>query len=175
MSEHILKTVADVEEKLKVAEAEVTQLKRVINDLLEMAGHPPRYAAAEPESHAASVTSMRTDQFYGRPMATVVREYLAMRKAAQMDPPASVREIYDALVKGGFKFEASSEKNAIDGLRISLAKNTAVFHKLPNGAWGLVEWYPSVKKKAARNGRDEESSNDGAPAASDDEEATPAT
>ena len=26
----------------------------------------------------------------------------------------------------------------------SLSKNPAMFHKLPNGTWGLTPWYPNV-------------------------------
>lgn len=150
MSDHIQKTISDFESKLQAAQAEVGRLKRTVNDLCEMAGLAPRYAIAEPEATSPVLTEMRADQFYGRPMATVVREYLEMRERAGGERTATVSEIYDALVKGGFKFEASSEKNAKDGLRISLAKNTAVFHKLPNGSWGLLDWYPNAKKKPAR-------------------------
>lgn len=173
MSEHIQKTIADFEAKLRLAEAEVSRLKRTINDLCEMAGIPARFATTEPEVTAATLGSLRSDQFYGRPMATVVREYLELRKASNMDPPATVNEIYNALLSGGFKFEASSEKNAKDGLRISLAKNTAVFHKLPNSAWGLLEWYPNAKKKPSRqssgNKTEDEVEDDGDPTERDSE------
>jgi len=148
--DHILKTIADFEAKLRGAQDEVSRLKRTINDLCGMAGLPARYAIADAETAVASLTTLRSDQFYGRPMATVVREYLELRKASNLDPPANVNEIYDGLVKGGFKFETLNEKNAKDGLRVSLAKNTAVFHKLPNGSWGLVDWYPNAKKRAGK-------------------------
>lgn len=33
------------------------------------------------------------------------------------------------------------------GVAITLAKNSAKFHKLPNGDFGLLVWYPNVKAK----------------------------
>jgi hypothetical protein len=156
MSEHIQKTIADLEEKLKQQLAEVSRSKRTINDLCEMAGLPARYADTEMKD-ATTVAAMRSDQFYGRPLATAVREYLEMRKASNLGP-ATVNAIYDALVEGGFKFETTIPENAKRNLRISLAKNTAVFHRLPNGDWGLLDWYPAAKVRTARgtkNGDDE--------------------
>ena len=36
-------------------------------------------------------------------------------------------------------------KHALRNLSISLAKNTQTFTRLPNGTFGLAEWYPNVK------------------------------
>jgi hypothetical protein len=60
--------------------------------------------------------------------------------------PATVKEIYDALKAGGYKFETKNDANAMRNLRISLTKNTSIFHKLPGGEFGLNEWYPKLKK-----------------------------
>lgn len=100
-----------------------------------------------------AINAIRNDQFYGQPLATAIREFLQMRKAAG-GGAASVKEIYDALVRGGFKFEARDDVNAQRGLRQSLTKNSITFHKLPNGNYGLLEWYPNAKP--ARPDRDEE-------------------
>ena len=42
----------------------------------------------------------------------------------------------------------------MDSLRISLGKSSHTFHKLPNGQYGLLEWYPNVKppKKRGKSG-----------------------
>ena len=75
-----------------------------------------------------------------------------MRKAMNMGP-ASVAEIYEALKSGGYQFDATNEDYAKRGVRHSLSKNTQTFHKLPNGDFGLIEWYPAIKKtKPAKNG-----------------------
>jgi hypothetical protein len=32
-------------------------------------------------------------------------------------------------------------------LGLNIAKNTKAFHRLPNGTYGLLGWYPEVEKK----------------------------
>ena len=64
--------------------------------------------------------------------------------------PASVSEIYEAMLAGGYEFEAKDADNAKRGLRISLTKSSATFTKLPQGKYGLREWYPTVKDPKAR-------------------------
>jgi hypothetical protein len=54
------------------------------------------------------------------------------------------------MVKGGYHFEAKNDVNARRGLYISLAKNTTTFHKLPNGNYGLVAWYPAVREQRSK-------------------------
>ena len=76
--------------------------------------------------------------------ASAVREILEMRKAGGLGA-ASVNEIYDMLVTGGFHFDAKDDENAKRSLRISLTKNSALFHRVPNGQYGLLSWYPAVK------------------------------
>ena len=171
MSDHFLKTIDVLETKLRDQLSEVGRLKRMINDLCSLAGMPPRYSDALVES-APTVGAMRSDQFYGRPLATVVREYLEMRKGSNLGP-ASVGEIHTALIEGGFKFETSNEENAKRGLRVSLSKNSTTFHKLPNGDWGLLDWYPAAKNRVARETKNgDEESVDEAPSL---DEPTPTT
>ena len=47
------------------------------------------------------------------------------------------------LEAGGFDFKATDwkEKDYLRMLALSLAKNNAKFHKLPNGTFGLLSWY----------------------------------
>src|SRR5438132_8921727 len=63
-----------------------------------------------------------------------------MRKASG-GGAASVETIYQALKAGGYRFDTKNEENARNGVRISLRKNSATFHKLPNGEYGLCSWY----------------------------------
>lgn len=59
--------------------------------------------------------------------------------------------------KGGEK-KVVSDENAKRSLRISMTKNPA-FHKIPNGDYGLSEWYPNAKHpkrdKSEENGSGE--------------------
>lgn len=107
---------------------------------------PVREASGEP-------VQIKPDAFYGRPQQTAVRELLALRYAAGTGP-AKPAEILEGLRAGGYQVEAKTDEVALVGLRAMLRKRTAVFHKLPNGTWGLREWYPNVKhpKESAEKG-----------------------
>jgi hypothetical protein len=132
-------------------DVEAAELKRTVNKLCVKAGLPPRYADTGPGGIGSGggfrPGSLKSDQFYGKPQATAVREYMDMRGAPGSGGlgAASVRDIYLALKEGGFAFDTKNDANAMRGLRISLAKNSAVFHKLPNGQVGLRAWYPNAK------------------------------
>jgi hypothetical protein len=87
-----------------------------------------------------------------------------MRRAANLGP-ATPRDIYEALVKGGLKFDTTVVANAITGVRGTLRKNSSIFHKLPNGEYGLLSWYPRAKAARPNAAADDES---GAAASEDD-------
>jgi hypothetical protein len=137
--------------KLREQEAQVTETKIAVNALCKVAGLPIMF----PDTGTApgATASFRSDQFYGQPLTSVVRDILNARKAQNLGA-ASINEIYDAMTAGGYKFDTASVENAKRVLRISLTKNSAVFHKLPNGDYGLREWYPNLKesKPKATNG-----------------------
>lgn len=145
MSDHYLKIIQELEDELVEQEAAATDTKRLINRMLGRINQPPRYSDADLETKSGVALAIRSDQFYGQPLASCVRDILEMRRALNQGP-ATVNEIYASLVEGGFAFDTKIEENAKRGLRISLAKNTALFHKLPNGKFGLLEWYPNAKK-----------------------------
>ena len=159
MADHVQKTIAELQKKLAEQEVSVLTTKRLINQLSEMAGLARMYSDAELEAAQSVSLSIRSDQFYGQPLATCVKDILAMRKSLNQGP-ATINEIFAALEEGGFKFDTKNEDNAKRGLRISISKNTALFHKLPNGRLGLTEWYPRVRMpksdKAAPSNRDSE-------------------
>jgi len=116
---------------------------RTVNDLCKLKGQPPMYPDAD---GAAGVTSgkIRPDQWYTVGISTAAREFLAMRQQAGVGP-ATLDEIYSALVSGGFKFESRDEPAAKAALKQSLTKNSIIFHRLPNGLYGLQAWYPNHK------------------------------
>ncbi|SRR5258705_5243242 len=141
MADHIQRTIEDLQVKLKAVESEAIALKRTINSLAVLAGLPVIYSDTDTQSQPP-LANLRSDQFYGKSTFVAIKEYLELRKHRG---PASVNEIYQALTAGGFKFDAKDEDNAKRGIRISLTKNTGVFHRLPNGLFGLLEWYPNAK------------------------------
>lgn len=129
--------------KVQVAEfeAKANEKKTAANVLCSLIGRPPLYQIST-STHAAPI---RSDEFYGLPLATVVRTVLEKRRAMNHGA-ATVAEIYEAMRAGSYNFETDSSENAKRNLRISLTKNAAVFHKLPSGKYGLVEWYPAAKE-----------------------------
>jgi hypothetical protein len=131
-------------------EAQVTQKKRLVNELCREYGQPPRFVDVDAPK-ASTISARGRDVFYGRPLATVMREFLESRGPSAKGGlgAASVNEIYDALLAGGFKFDAKDEANAKRGLRIALSKNTTTFHKV-GSAYGLSEWYPAASRAAQR-------------------------
>jgi len=156
--DHFDQSIAALRQTLAEHEAKVIETKRLINALAEAAGRDPVFHDAELQTQSTTA-AIQPDTFYGQALNTSIRKVLEMRKAAGLGP-ATVREIYDTLVSGGYEFpRAKTEKNAMDSLRISLGKSSHTFHKLPNGSYGLLAWYPAVKttKSKAPTAADDES------------------
>lgn len=124
-----------------------TELKRAVNAINRERGEALTFQNGElAGSDAIGSLSMKTDQFYGQKIHTAMRQYLVMRKSANLGP-ATLPEIYKALCDGGLKFETENEDNRKANLRFLLRKNTSIFHRLPDKIhFGLAEWYPSVAK-----------------------------
>lgn len=145
MSDNIRNTIVELQAHLAKIEEEAADTKRTINSLCKAMSEPALYANTDSKS-TASVGPIRRDQYYGKALATVAREILEARQDMNLGP-AMVAELYDRMIEGGYRFESGTVENAKRVLRISLAKNTSVFHKLPGGAYGLLEWYPAVTSK----------------------------
>jgi hypothetical protein len=141
--ENIDKMIETLKAKVIEKEKEFNEAKKMANIFCQMFGKPSLYTIEE-QSAAVLVGQLRGDEYYGRPLATVITNILETRKM-QGAGPATVREIYDQMLGGGYQFEAKDADNSMRGIRISMAKNQK-FHKLPNGKWGLAEWYPSIKE-----------------------------
>jgi hypothetical protein len=133
----ILQLIGDLEK-------EAADAKRTLNRMLIRNGQPARFSDAELSQDGMGGSQIETDRFYEKSLAPSIRDYLQLRKLAN-NGPGSLNEIYESLVRGGFKFETENEDNRKRNLRQSLSKNTVMFHRLPNGNYGLVEWYPNLK------------------------------
>jgi hypothetical protein len=127
-------------------EAQIREKKTTVNTLCAVASRPSMYQLDASEE--STPTRIRPDQFYGQPLASAVRTILEMRRQQDLGA-AQVAEIYEALIKGGYQFQAKNDEVARQSLRNSLAKNTVTFHKLPNGRFGLLSWYPNAKAPKA--------------------------
>jgi hypothetical protein len=141
-------------EELQVQLDQVADTKRTINTLLRRIGKEPQFPDEATEQ--ISSTRIRHDQFYGRPLATSIQEFLENRKKATGEQACSPNEILAALEQGGFDFKAQGWKDndRLRSLSITLGKNPK-FHRLPNGTYGLLSWYPDVAAKKERPGKPE--------------------
>lgn len=145
--------------KRKLAEQEqaVTDTKKFINQLCQFSGSPPLFLIEDEKPFGAGIGSIQRDSFYGKSVTTAVRELLEMRKASGLGA-ATHAEIIEALKTGGFDFETLSTESAVAqrAVSITLGKNSSIFHKLPNGNWGLLVWYPEAKEKKKKVASDQQ-------------------
>lgn len=144
MRPEIQATIETLQREIAELERQIVETKQVINRLCRSGGEDPIYPDAALTAAGASMTIVG-DSFYGKSMITAAREFLEMKKATTGSGPASPRQVYEALVKGGYKFETKDETNAIISVRSTLRKNSSVFHRLPNAEYGLLSWYPNAK------------------------------
>ena len=153
--------IDELEKDIRDLERKWIGLVDAVNILRAKAGLPPRDPSGpggddSGTSRSGGVAqSIGSDQFYGKRMGAAAREYLEMRKASGAGP-AKPREIYEALKAGGYEFRGKDESNQMVVLRTTLRKSSQMFHKLPNGLWGLKAWYPGVKeaKETAQSATD---------------------
>src|SRR5690349_12766590 len=126
MSEHVTQTIALVQQEIDSLTQQLAEKKRMVNGLCNLIKQPPMYADADliPSS---GMGPTRADEYYGQPLATAIRMILERRQLAKLGP-ATVNEIYDALIAGGYKFNTTVEEHAKRGLYSALTKNTVTFH-----------------------------------------------
>ena len=149
MNEKLSAAIDVLLEQLEKQVQQVAGTKRTINALLVASEESPRFEDVEVEKIGGG--TIRRAQFYGKPLATAITEFLQIRKHV-----CNPEGILAGLEEGAFDFKAQGWRDnlRLRGLAISLAKNTKTFHKLPDGSIGLVDWYgPSVIKrsKSAKN------------------------
>ena len=164
MSERLKAAIEEIEAQIKSKEAEINPLKITINQLCQLLGEPARYqidgTGATTGQPKRNILNWRADQFFNRPLATCVTEYLEAREAAGLERSASIDDVYEALSKGGYKFEGSSgnEENTKRAIKISLTKNTAQFAKIADNLFGLKKWYGGVRTPRKTNGKSDSDS-----------------
>ncbi len=149
-------------EQLAAKEAELNPLKVTANELCKLAGLPAEYVIGAPGSGSApaaaqaSRIAIRPDQFFNKELGEAVVEYLTMKKTSDAPAPASVDEIFTALVSGGYKFNGSSDATNKNALKTSLTRNTAQMAKISDDLYGLRKWYGM--RAARRSGGGDEGS-----------------
>jgi hypothetical protein len=136
MSDELQNAIEAIQSKIKTHLDEVVELKRAANAICRITNKEPLYPDADADHGGIGPT--RADAYYGKQFSTAAREYLDFRKRA-----CSAEEILNGLEKGGFDFDALGWKgeHRLRSVAVSLAKNTAMFRRLPNGTFGLNAWY----------------------------------
>lgn len=155
MTDGLRAGVESLVDVIRTKESEVAELKRAANVLCRQAGMEPLFADEAPSGNNGAGVRMRPDEYYGKPFSTAARMYLERRRQA-----VSADDIVKGLEQGSFDFDAQGwEKNGrLRTVAMSLSKNTAIFHRLPSGLFGLKEWYPDAidRKKGGKKTVDAE-------------------
>lgn len=136
------------ENKLKELFDEAAETKKMLNKLAKDMGQtdvPSPDAAPESVGKGAKI---KADQFYNKPLARAVREYLEIRGEA-----TAWDDIVNSLRSGGF--DLSKTKQAEDEARMTVLRNTANFVLVGNNFFGLKSWYPERKRSGTQQAIDE--------------------
>lgn len=148
MDESTKATVEKYQAKLLAIEAQARKIKIAINGLFELEGEEPLYKDIDSNEQSSNPRplTIRPDQFFGRPLATVVREILNARSERQQGA-IPMDELYALMTSGGFDFEGKDDVAKKRTLAITIGKNPAFIRVPSSGHVGLGEWYPNAKKK----------------------------
>lgn len=142
MSAEYKETIKKLYEELDTISKHAAELKKTINMLSKLSGETPPFTEVDPELINQGITNLRADQFFGKPLATAIKEYLRMKGYA-----ATAEEIFEALKKGGFEFSWKPTFQ-LKNLAISLSKNRNDFvYVKSNNSYGLWEFYPDKKRE----------------------------
>ena len=143
MAESWLEQMVD---EIRTKQTALDNQKRAANTFFRERNEPEPFAIDDPD--AGAFLRIRPDEDYGKGFATAAGNYMERRKVA-----VTHDEVLRSLEQGGFDFEAIGWKkeNRSRTVAMSLAKNTAIFHRLPNGMFGLRKWYKeAIEKKKAK-------------------------
>lgn len=125
------------------AMVELIRLHKGLNTLEDLCGEPPTPLSAlfgfSDSPTASSTTLVSVGEFYGLEPLEAAKRYLRKR-----NKPTTFDEIVAGLEAG------SCEVPNRATLKLSLARSTFEIAKLSEDSFGLLEWYPHVKRSSAR-------------------------
>ena len=137
-------------EEIRAKQTELDNQKKAANTFFRGKGLPEPFVIDDPDASVGTNLRIRPDEYYGKGFATAAGNYMERRNHA-----VSHEDVLKALEQGGFDFDAIGwkDENRARTVAMSLAKNTAIFHRLPNGLFGLKKWYgDAIDKKKAKKG-----------------------
>src|SRR5438876_10020636 len=100
--------IEKIQAQIEALEEQIEMKKKAINIFCEIEGEAPMYADVGAD-RAKPLATFRSDQFFGRPMATAAREILEQRATRNLGA-ISLDELYDAMKAGGFDFENKNDQ-----------------------------------------------------------------
>lgn len=146
-------------EEIRTKQTALDNQKRAANTFFRERNEPEPFLVDDPDAAIGAALRIRPDEYYGKGFATAAGAYLERRKQAVI-----AEDVLRALEQGGFDFDAIGwrKENRLRTVAMSLAKNTAIFHRLPNGMFGLRKWYEdAIEKKRTRRSESTEAQKDG--------------
>ena len=125
-------------------ENRIQAMQVTLETLKQLRARPDGSSVSVPFNGRGADSEVRHDSFFGMTIGDAARKYLMMTKATK-----STADIAAALELGGLKH--SSKDFATTVRSVIGAKEE--FTRVPNGDWGLAEWYPAQgrAKRAAED------------------------
>lgn len=117
-------------------------LNAAIAAIEQMTGHPDSANVTKSGGKKSEPTEVRSDTFFGMKFPEAAKVYLAIAKK-----PQSVKEIADALERGGITHQSS---NFVNTMYTTLKREDDRGGDIikVGKSWGLAAWYPGrVRKK----------------------------
>lgn len=152
--DQILKSAARIlSGRLQLMVAEMAQIQSAIDCIKQEIGKTTHLNSQPAGFKNDEDLRIRRDVFLGMRLSTAVQECLKMRNEAM-----HAHEILRLLEGGGFATESlgSVENMQLAKLANTLRKNTKTYHRLPNGAFGLLVWYRNILTGTTRHKRPKE-------------------
>jgi len=121
--------------------SEIRKLLQSLNALEELSGVPPTTLATvlqfggDDGPGSSTTMATRPDEFYGlEPLEAAKRVLKKLGRSATVD------EIMERIKAGG------GDTGSQDSLQLSLARSTVEIAKIKDGVFGLLEFYPHIKR-----------------------------
>jgi hypothetical protein len=92
-----------------------------------------------------------TDAFFRMSVSEGIKAFLRLTNKK----PQTARAITDALVAGGLRFKAKNPYQTVFPTLSRMASEAKEIDKLPDGTWGLAEWYSSGRREAKQDSAEE--------------------
>jgi hypothetical protein len=130
--------LADLEAKRASLDTAIAALRVTMN--LSASAAPG--ASAMPSAKPIDPASIQDDAFFGLSIGEAAKKYLQMVRRKQ-----SVKEIAEALERGGLPHTSANFVNTVGTMLNRAALSDPEFVRVGRGEWGLAAWYGNRRPK----------------------------